>query len=217
MLAVLEATKKQSKSMDWYKYRAGRITALNFKAVCRTSIEKPSLSIIKNICYPVKTNFKSKEITWGLDNEDLARQQYYVIMKSKHANACVKSTGFIISIEKSPFGASPDGLVVCNCCGAGCIEIKCPYRMREEGVHIPQFAEMKNSFIVQSNGRYILDREHSYFYQVQLQMYCTQTSYCDFIVWSPNGIFIEKIQVDKEFLAINLEKAAEFHKIVIKP
>ena len=39
-------------------------------------------------------------------------------------------------------GASPDGLISCSCCGDGLVEIKCPYKHRDEHphqVHDPKF------------------------------------------------------------------------------
>ena len=44
--------RQQAKSNLWYKFRAGRITASNMKAVCRTNSANPSKSLIKRICYP---------------------------------------------------------------------------------------------------------------------------------------------------------------------
>lgn len=40
--SIETATKLQSKSNLWYKYRAGRVTASRMKAVCRTNPVSPS-------------------------------------------------------------------------------------------------------------------------------------------------------------------------------
>ncbi|KAL3216118.1 hypothetical protein MRX96_033179 [Rhipicephalus microplus] len=40
-------TREQAKSTKWFAFRAGRITASNAKAVCRTSIPSPSISLLK--------------------------------------------------------------------------------------------------------------------------------------------------------------------------
>ena len=45
-------TKAQSRSKAWFNFRLGRITASRMKAVCSTSVLKPSKSLIKGICYP---------------------------------------------------------------------------------------------------------------------------------------------------------------------
>ncbi|KAJ8910241.1 hypothetical protein NQ315_002565 [Exocentrus adspersus] len=51
-LQIEANTKDQSSSVEWFQQRKGRITASNFKSACRTNAAKPSLPLIKNICYP---------------------------------------------------------------------------------------------------------------------------------------------------------------------
>ena len=42
----------------------------------------------------------------------------------------MSSCGLVLSY---PFlGASPDGLVLCECCGTGALELKCPYSPRDK-------------------------------------------------------------------------------------
>ena len=59
-IQIIEAhTKAQSRSSAWFDHRSCRITASTLKAVCRTSIEKPSISLLKRICYPEDTQFST--------------------------------------------------------------------------------------------------------------------------------------------------------------
>ena len=44
-----EATSLQSQSLLWFEHRKGRITASQFGAVCRTSIQSPSRSLLDRI------------------------------------------------------------------------------------------------------------------------------------------------------------------------
>lgn len=44
-------TKDQSGNRFWYTVRSFRITASKFKQVVRTSVEHPSISLLKQICY----------------------------------------------------------------------------------------------------------------------------------------------------------------------
>lgn len=216
--AVEKKTANQSNSNSWFKYKAGRITASNFKSACRTSIDRPSLSLIKSICYPLKVSFKTKQVIYGIEHEDVARKAYEKLMKANHQNLVITTSGLVISTENPMFGASPDGLVSCECCGPGCIEIKCPYRLLDSKVTIQNLTEYKDTFlIVDENNFYKLNNNHSYFYQVQLQMYCTQRSYCDFVVWSKSQLFIERINFDLQFLTDNLQKAYEFHSKIVIP
>lgn len=153
---------------------------------------------------------------YGITYEPTARTSYFKYLSELHNDFHLDLAGFCISTEKAEFGASPDGLVTCSCCaGHGCLEIKCPYRMRE--MSIEDFSKLNGSFLLQSDDGFNLDRNHDYFFQVQLQMFCSETSYCDFVVWSKKSIFIERIYRDDDFLKFNLEKASIFYKKVIVP
>ncbi|GLV40073.1 hypothetical protein CBL_02958 [Carabus blaptoides fortunei] len=80
--AVKRITISQGESSKWYNFRSGRITASNFKAVCRTSLSNPSLSLIKGICYPQKIIFRSKQTDYGLCHEKSALDTFEKIHKT---------------------------------------------------------------------------------------------------------------------------------------
>jgi len=69
-------TQRQSKCKNWFSFRAGRITASKVKAVCRTSTDNPSKSLLKEICYPISKSFKAKPTDWGFEHEKDARKHY---------------------------------------------------------------------------------------------------------------------------------------------
>ena len=69
---VEQVTRSQAHSKLWYVYRAGRITASNFKSAVHTNPSNPSTSLIKKICYPQSYKFKTEATQWGLDHEQLA-------------------------------------------------------------------------------------------------------------------------------------------------
>lgn len=58
--AISVLTCNQSTSRWWIRYRSGRITASIFRKTLRTQLEKPSVSLIKQICYPEAMAFKSE-------------------------------------------------------------------------------------------------------------------------------------------------------------
>ena len=120
--AVELKTRDQSNSRLWYRMRAGRITASKFKAVCHTDPASPSLSLIMSICHPDTVRFKTAATLWGCQHEKDALKQYETT--SAHSGLTVSSAGFFISAEQPYFGASPDGLVCCSCCGSGICEVK---------------------------------------------------------------------------------------------
>ncbi len=59
-VAIEKATKEQSGSNLWFKYRAGRVTVSKMKAVCHTNCAYPAQSLIKGICYPEAFKFSTK-------------------------------------------------------------------------------------------------------------------------------------------------------------
>lgn len=212
---VEELTRDQYQNNMWFKCRSGRITASKFKGVCRTKIQKPSLSLLKSICYPQKFTFTSKQTTYGLKNESIALDEYMQQMRQLHINPRGKRVGFCISQKQPEFGASPDMVIDCDCCGTGSVEVKCPYLLQD--ITLEKFVHLKSSCLIKSGDDYALDRNHSYYYQVQLQMYVLDVKYCDFVIWSKDISFIERIAFDSQFCKENIIKCLDFFNYVIKP
>lgn len=208
---VLEtATRAQSKSQLWFKHRAGRITSSNMKRVCGAKIDNPSLSLIKEICYPNIKKFSTVAVQWGLKHENTARNLYTKHQVARHENFTVSTCGFHVSLDFPHIGASPDGMVECNCCGTGCIEIKCPYKLLKGGI-------MAHPCLTKdATHRPHLSHNHPFFYQVQTHLLVTQTSYCDFVLWVPGDLYIERITPDREVQNIIVNKAHSFfHSIIL--
>ena len=91
-------------------------------------------------------------------------------------------------------GASPDGSVSCSCCGAGLLEIKCPYKHRDQHPHSVSVA---NKFcLYRVAGAVKLKRTHDYYIQIQGQTAICKKDYCDFVCWTPKGMHVERIAFD---------------------
>jgi hypothetical protein len=120
---------------------------------------------------------------------------------------------------ENPFlGASPDALVRCHCCGEGVVEVKCPYCARN--TPLQEVCDFKPNFCLETNeddSEKHLKKEHAYYYQCQLQMYCTRRNYCDFVSWTKEEIHIERIPFDELFMERTLDKAKIFHEKCVLP
>ena len=104
-------------------------------------------------------------------------------MRENHLNFVVRDSGFYISIEKPFLGTSPDSIVSCECCGEGCLEVKCPFSYNDK--FITESLTDKNTCLNKTkNGEIQLDGNYSYYYQTQLQLFATQKRYCDFYIWT---------------------------------
>ena len=62
-----------------------------------------------------------------------------------------------------------------------------------------------------------LKRKHNYFYQVQGLMAITGRPWCDFVVWTPKGLSVERISFDVEFWSTVKPKLVDFHRSAILP
>jgi len=220
--AVEKETRKQSKTALWFKYRAGRVTASRMKAVCHTDITNPAQSLVKGICYPEAFNFTSKQTNWGCKHEKQARDRYEKVVKSNHTNLHVKECGLFIN-PKWPFvGASPDGIITCDCCPKGVLEIKCPFCHRDESIAAAITSD-KNFCLTEVDGKISLDHYHAYYYQVQTQMFICDVEYCDFCVCTFSGdeestIHIERIYKNNRFWEDEcIPRATAFFKTCLLP
>lgn len=100
----------------------------------------------------------------------------------------VFDTGQINHPEYEWIAASPDGLIG----RSGIVEIKCPFSKK-----IKPLSEAPH-----------------YYAQIQLQLHCTSREWCDFIVWTPTEMHIERVQRDGEWLANNVGILYAFHEEV---
>lgn len=185
-----ECTRLQSQSQLWFTHRVGRITASKFFAVARASLDPPPAHLTKQLMERSKLSSYIPAIRWGIDHEDIAREAYLEFANEKHNNLQCSASG----LHVNPFphlGATPDGLIRCDCCGEGLIEIKCPYKHRDKRPH--DISDSKFYLKQDEDGEVFLQHNHEYFYQVQGQLAICEKEYCDFICWTPEGIHVERI------------------------
>ena len=100
-------------------------------------------------------------------------------------------------------------MVTCDCCGDGVLEVKCPYCYKDD---LPETDESRFCMSKNDDGTWSLKRNHTYSYQVQLQLHVCYVEYADFVVWSENTIAIERILKDESFIESKMLIARNFFK-----
>ena len=200
---IEQSTREQSQSSLWHSVRRYRITASYFGSVFRRKPTTPPQSLVLQILGAKP--FTSAATDWGQRNESIALEKYKQVQHdSGHHGLYYCQSGFVIS-ESYPFlGVSPDAVVhdPTNANPFGLAEIKCPYSSRNQ---TPFEAAELGDFCCQlehnSTGLPCLKlkRSHPYFCQVQGQMAITERNWCDFVIYTPKGISIERIQYDPDF------------------
>ena len=105
----------------WFQQRTGYVTVSRLKSVS-TDVSQPSISLIKLIYYPDGwcTQIFSVTYSYGCKHKDAAWKEYVCEIKRKHAWFAITKSGLVLDslyIIIYPFlGATPDGLVSCECC-----------------------------------------------------------------------------------------------------
>lgn len=153
---------------------------------------------------------------WGSDHEVVARKCYTDVIGGQHENFHVSDVGLIINTSYPFLGSTPDGKVMCDCHGKGMLEIKCPYSLLEKSF-LEKLDDKAFCLTKSENGTVSLDPQHDYFYQVQCQMQLTEAEYCDFIVWCPSEIYVQRILPDPKFFENAYRKVCEFLTRCILP
>jgi hypothetical protein len=121
-----------------------------------------------------------------------------------HRNVVVKDCGLFIDTKFQFLGASPDGLVTCDCCGPALIEIKCPTLCLPNLQYLDQQKNLKSNT--------------TYYGQVQGQMMVTELENTWFFVFYPdNESHLQLVNFDSSFCKEMRKNLAQFYHIYMAP
>ena len=199
----------------WQQARWYRVTASVAKDVAVTNSRRGVFNLLNNNL-------------WGLDRIDTAAMKY----GRKHEEDAFKlylppggekksKTGFWINQQYVGLGCSPDGILRNNVDDiVGVIEIKCPHVLENTSpfnIENLKPNQKKNLCYTVEKGECRLKKTHKYMYQVQMQMAICDVNFCDFVIWSPQGIAIERISRDRKFWDSLYPKLEAFYKETLLP
>ena len=213
-------TKDQHLCEQWYFARRYRITASNFGSVYhRRPTTQPDALVLRIL--GVKTFTGSEATEWGKQNEERALKQYVLHQHSVgHEGLTTCQSGFVVC-ESHPFlGASPDANVYDPSAPQpfGVAEVKCPYSCRNVS---PVQACTETNFFCSLNSsgeKLLLKQNHNYYCQLQGQMGITGRLWCDFIVYTTQGLSVERIDFDRRFWEDELlPKLTSFYDNCVAP
>ena len=107
-------------------------------------------------------------------------------MVKQHHDYKVVNAGLFIDHLNPFLGASSDGIAQCACCEHGVVEVKCPFYFKDD---LPQ-DDKKFYMAVNIEESWKLRTDHSYYYQVKLQLHVCDVTYNDFVLSTKNRIVI---------------------------
>lgn len=205
ILQVTEDTRKdieqktigKSDNSNWFEARKNRLTASNFGTICKRLKTTKYGPTVHRLLYK-DNNEQLPALQYGRLNGPEAVRQY-----EKEKNVKVLPCGLFVDLHIGFLAATPDGLIEPN----GIIEVKCPISIRTLGI---KFAvKNKKSFYLKYNEntqQIYLNKNHEYYYQIQGQLHISNRDFCDFVVWTPKEIHIERIQRDDMFWEKKMEE-----------
>ena len=198
---VEENTRQQAKSKVWFQQKSGHACdsfqiekCSHYRCITTISI------LIKSICYPDAHKFYSVACSYGCKHENTARKEYVYEMRRNHVKFSITESGLVLDPLYPFLGASPDGLVSCDCCGKGVLEIKCSYPCKQKDL-VKAVEEDSRFFLYESEeGAIKLKESHQYYYQIQMQMKLCNAEYCNFVVWNKESWINERIYICQQRL-----------------
>ena len=152
-------------------------------------------------------------LKYGREMEERAWRSYHALIGPYHSNFVIAKTGLHINADYPYLGASPDGIIDCDCCGKGLVEIKCPQKY---STSLKGWENGKNFAIDSSNN---VKKDYPYFAQMQGQMFLLGVKFCNFFVWTPveNDYLLVRIERDEYFISKALPKLFFFCFAVLLP
>lgn len=162
------------------------------------------------------SKFSGNEATrWGLSQEKATAEQY-VQWKAQHGSPGISVNteyGLVVATGHPWLAATPDGLV--NDPQAlpsqGLVEFKNPHSCKDQFItHAVLSKKLTCLSCNSTNGALSLKKSDSYYYQVQLAMFCTSTEWCDFVIRTKVDLYVERIRWDETFCRSALPKLRRF-------
>ena len=199
---IKELTIQQNESDIWHQARYCHITASKCHEVMTRMkrIEKDKSqntdNLLKRLLY--SKNICTSAMEKGRKWEEYAFSKYKAVMEmEKHHNLSVVKTGLVIS-KDVVLGASPDGLISCECHGQGVVEIKSATKFADKDPNAKEVIE-KLPYL-EENGTE-MKMNHKYYSQVQFQMGITGRNWCHLVVFTPKCLEknVKPLIVDVKF------------------
>ena len=211
-------TVTQGRSEQWANERKKRLTASVVGSIIKMKSSTKRCKKVESLLY---SKFSGNKATmYGIEKEPEARN-IYVEYQDNNGHPGLK-TEQILSCENPWLAASPDSIVhdPNSDPPLGLAEYKNPYSVRN--MTMSQACHSSKSFCLQEevkNGKttYSLKLRHDYYYQIQCQLYCTNTDWCDFVLRTEKALHIERIKRDRVWWKKQLSKLSKFYYEALLP
>ncbi|XP_072141022.1 uncharacterized protein [Dermacentor andersoni] len=215
IIMIEKLTRDQAKSSLWLRRSVGMVTAsIAYSIFTRVQTLRTKMGphdlrpLLKKVMW--QNNVRTAKMSRGSALEGSARKCYQS-QCATHENLVVRQCRLFIMEGRPYMGASPDGLVKCNCCPEWVLEIKCPESMKK--FLVENMEKNKEKALTQN-----LKRATTYFCQVQVQMGITAVHHADLFVFvnEEDNICIP-VLFDEAYFSDVVERSSYFFEQYILP
>ncbi|CAG5083074.1 Protein of unknown function [Cotesia congregata] len=174
----------------------------NIKVLSR----KPVEALVSDMLNPSKID--SASTRYGLKMETHAKDKYQEL-----TNCIVKRVGVLVSKFQPWLCASLDGVVTDDGSISKIVEFKCPSSCEKKPIINTVDNSSNIKYLQLIDNKLQLKKTDLYYTQVQVQMYVSGMSVCDFFVYSPveDGSFLIEVHRDEDFLKTVILKSEQFY------
>ena len=215
---VEKLTRDQSKNTIWSAQRKGRVTASKAKEYTSKvhdnkvhgRVYSSTKSALGYYC-----SFSNAYVEWGNKKEKPTCDLVVRKLRKSHKKLRCRECGVYISTNFPYISGSPDRILTCTCCGTIPLEVKNPEKAKH--MSLTEYLTLPSCCLRNIDGLVSLNRNHDYYFQVQVQMLVTGAKSCIFCVntWHRDGLFIEQILYDEPFVDEIIAKSKVFFDDVI--
>ena len=176
-LRLCQLTLNQSSSKLWHQERKKRITASQAHKIVRA---KSHRTVLK---YFFEEPAFHKNLIYGRETEPKAKTKLSEILPAQ-----IFDIGLVSKQGQPWLAASPDGLILFENGTQALLEVKCPSSCCNQEISVPY---IENS---------TLKKNHPYYTQIQIQLYCCEMELAILFVYSNKDYKVLEVKKDTEFL-----------------
>lgn len=181
---IFQDSKSQSSCDTWFYQCLGRITASVAHSCLHFTGRIENGFLIKQILGQYNnSSINVSSLNHGTKYEIKAKDMCIEEQQICHGNFNCDLSGFVITREIQYIGALPDGFVQCDCCGKGCIEIKCPFLHAKNTSFEAVCHDLKKNQIIQGVPSLVKKEYSPYFCQIQCQLSVIKKEWCDLVIY----------------------------------
>ena len=211
---IEKTTEGQSQCDSWFDERRYRLTASKFGILARRRKSQCD-ALARNLTSQKRFHLSKSMPTamrLGIQYEPIAIKKYEQYMKDIGHEVSVNASGLVVCVPAPFLACSPDGKVCDPQCHPhyGLLEVKYPHTY--QGITPEEAAVIGDSkFCLEKvNGVIKLKESHMYYAQIQGQLGICGAQWCDFVVYTPKGLHVQRIIFNKMYWLTMFEKLQKF-------